>query len=414
MADSLYVANDYISDNYYLKNIAVLWGSSIIYIPRSAMTLIQSTPTVIYDLNLDEFRLQLKSLEDNDAGMPYTKTHNHNTTITVGGVTLARVIEIVEPYTITFEDDKYAVNLNGANSNVGDRVNVNQVSVRSANSAGLQDLSTLLAAAYQGQVVVDVLTGQSGTSTPIGTFSTPSNNITDSITIAESQGLRALHLNRSITINEDLSTGYSLIGGNPFFVLTADDDSNLQGCSLTNLSITGQFNGLNVITSCNIKEVTNVNGFIEKCAFNSTVVITGNTTIMECYNNVDGQGYPVFTVNSGRLDIMDFHGSLGVAGITSGHHDIGLDMGKLVIANTCTGGEIHVLGEPYSVEDNSGVGCTVIYNTEGHKTSELHEASYNRRVHNSSDDTITIYEADNVTPKKVFDTNSDLSDITPQ
>ena len=46
--------------------------------------------------------------------------------------------------------------------------------------------------------------------------------------------------------------------------------------------------------------------------------------------------------------------------------------------------------------------------------TELHEASYNRRVHDSGANTITIYESDGVTAKKVFDTNADLSDINPQ
>jgi len=45
---------------------------------------------------------------------------------------------------------------------------------------------------------------------------------------------------------------------------------------------------------------------------------------------------------------------------------------------------------------------------------KLHEASYNRRLHNPIANTITIYEDDKTTPKHVFDTNSDLSDITPQ
>ena len=61
----------------------------------------------------------------------------HNTTVTVGGVTLARVIEIINDYVVEFEDGQYAVNLIGANSNVADRTVVNQVSVRAANSAGL-------------------------------------------------------------------------------------------------------------------------------------------------------------------------------------------------------------------------------------------------------------------------------------
>lgn len=119
------------------------WGTSIISIPRADMTLIQSVPTEIRELNLDALRLDLKDLEDDAAGIVYLRTHKHNTTVTISGVILARVIEIINGYTITFEDGQYAVNLVGANSNISDVVNVNQVSVRSSNSAGLQDLTTL-------------------------------------------------------------------------------------------------------------------------------------------------------------------------------------------------------------------------------------------------------------------------------
>jgi hypothetical protein len=103
------------------------------------MTLIDAGPPEIYELDINAFRLMLKSLEDDPEGMPFLKTHVHYPPVNVGGVTLSRVIEILDPYTVTFEDGQYAVNLVGANSNVGDRVNVNQVSIRSANSAGLVD-----------------------------------------------------------------------------------------------------------------------------------------------------------------------------------------------------------------------------------------------------------------------------------
>ena len=73
--------------------------------------------------------------------MLYPFTHNHNTEVTLGGVTLARVVEIVNGYVVTFEDGQYAVNIVGGNSNVGDRVTLNQVSIRSANSTGLQIVS---------------------------------------------------------------------------------------------------------------------------------------------------------------------------------------------------------------------------------------------------------------------------------
>lgn len=117
--------------------ISIDWPNRIITVPRLDMTLVQSTPTEIRQLDLNSFRLELKELEETDAGMTYPDTHRHNTEVTVGGVTLARVIEIINGYTVTFEDGTYAVNLFGANSNVADVTNVNQVSVRSANSAGL-------------------------------------------------------------------------------------------------------------------------------------------------------------------------------------------------------------------------------------------------------------------------------------
>lgn len=117
--------------------ISINWGTKVIYVPKDFMTLIQEIPTEIRELNLNTFRLALKDLEDSEEGMCFPDTHRHNTEISIAGMTLARVIEIINGYTVTFEDGQYAVNLPGANSNVGDVVNVNQVSVRTFNSAGL-------------------------------------------------------------------------------------------------------------------------------------------------------------------------------------------------------------------------------------------------------------------------------------
>ncbi len=122
--------------------ITVDWDDRIISVPKTDMTLIQSTPKEIYELDINEFRLALKSLEDSEEGMIFPDTHRHNTEVTVAGVVLSRVVEIINDYTITFEDGQYAVNLVGANSNIADVSNVNQVSIRSANSAGLQTVTS--------------------------------------------------------------------------------------------------------------------------------------------------------------------------------------------------------------------------------------------------------------------------------
>lgn len=114
--------------------ISIDWGGRVINVPKADLTLVSGS---VYELDVDVFRLALKDLEDGEAGMVFPRTHNHNTEVTVGGVTLARVVEILSPYTVTFEDGQYAVNLVGANSNISDVTNVNQVSIRPQNSAGM-------------------------------------------------------------------------------------------------------------------------------------------------------------------------------------------------------------------------------------------------------------------------------------
>jgi len=115
-------------------SISIEWGAKIINIPQDYLASLGGS---IYGLNLDTFRLDLKSLEDSEAGMPFPDTHRHNTAVTISGMTLARVIEIINGYTVTFEDGQYIVSATGANSNIADVMNLNQVSLRTANSAGL-------------------------------------------------------------------------------------------------------------------------------------------------------------------------------------------------------------------------------------------------------------------------------------
>ena len=123
--------------------ISVNWGTKVISVPRADMAIVQSVPIEIRELDINSFRLELKNLEDDpNQGITYPDTHRHAEPVTVGGTALARVVSIINDYTVTFEDGQYAVNLVGANSNIADVTNVNQVSVRSSNSAGLIEVST--------------------------------------------------------------------------------------------------------------------------------------------------------------------------------------------------------------------------------------------------------------------------------
>jgi hypothetical protein len=134
--------------------ISIDWATKVIFVPKNYLT---NTGGGVYELDVNQFRLDLKDLEDSEVGMSYPTTHNHNTAVTLGGVTYARIVEMINGYTVTFENGSYAVRLVNANTNIEDVTNVNNVSVRSSNSAGLIEVNT----AGTGVDFSDLMDGQS-------------------------------------------------------------------------------------------------------------------------------------------------------------------------------------------------------------------------------------------------------------
>lgn len=117
--------------------ISITWGTKVINVPQADLTLISGN---LYELDVNAFRLALKDLEDSDEGMAFPTTHSHNTEVSLSGVTYARTLQIINGYTITFEDtgSPYTVRCVGANHNLADVTNyVSEVSLVIGNAAGL-------------------------------------------------------------------------------------------------------------------------------------------------------------------------------------------------------------------------------------------------------------------------------------
>ncbi len=113
--------------------------TSVITIDRLSMPEVPNTASEVRTFDVVEFHYLLRDNEDDWEGIHFSTTHNWKDPITIGGVTLAAVFELLDPYTVTFEDGQYTVYVQGANSNLGDKINKNQVSVYIQNSAGLVD-----------------------------------------------------------------------------------------------------------------------------------------------------------------------------------------------------------------------------------------------------------------------------------
>lgn len=116
--------------------ISINWGTKVITIPQADLTFVSGT---LYELDVNQFRLDLKALEDDEEGIWAPDTHIHNPDVTIAGTTFPDQVIIINGYTVTFEDGQYAVRLINVNNNLFDEgiINRNQVSIIPTNSAGL-------------------------------------------------------------------------------------------------------------------------------------------------------------------------------------------------------------------------------------------------------------------------------------
>lgn len=118
--------------------ITIDYATKIIFVPQADLTLISGT---LYELDVDIFRKALNDIADSEEGMWADTNHIHNTEVTVAGTTFARTVEIINGYSVEFENGTYSVRLTGANNNLFDVENgilvQNSVQIIAANSAGL-------------------------------------------------------------------------------------------------------------------------------------------------------------------------------------------------------------------------------------------------------------------------------------
>lgn len=349
--------------------ITINWKDKIINVPRADMLLIQSVPVEIRQLNINDFRLILKDLEDDAEGMTFLDTHRHNTTVMVGGALLARVVEIINGYTVTFEDGQYAVNLVGSNSNIGDVTNVNQVSIRSANSAGLQDLTSLQAASFSGGgVAYQASTPYAGTTFPLGTRGYPVNNIPDALSIANFRGLKQIFIAEPTVLMSDINVSnmYKFVGDSIYTPMYVSSGVLTGESEFINLAISGYFDDGIFLRECIVGDVHLNDGACYECAITGTIYAGGITqcTILECYSGLPDVVPPVTIDLSAAppgfaLIVRNWRGDLNIKNCNNIIvADIGIVAGKLEFESTVTAGMFSVYNG--AIMTNNSTGSTVI------------------------------------------------------
>jgi hypothetical protein len=343
------------------------WGTKVITVQQADLIQVQTLPIEIYQLNLATFHNELRDLEDDALGMPHDVTHDYRSPTTLSGVTYAQLINIINGYTVTFlPDSPWVAQIVGGNSNVGDVVNPNNVSVQTANSAGLQDAESLQAASFGGHVTIDVVGGIPGTVFPIGTEQTPVNNMIDAHAIAEARGIHQFLVRESLTL-----TGVSLADGYTFYAdklgttLTVDPSCDLTNASFKNISVTGVLtSGGNRFESCEVYDLTSHGEFVN-CGFMGTLTLNGMldelTQMVSCHSDVAGGGPGQFAnIDMGGvgndLIIRGYVGGLGIVNMNTATSDVSLDFhsGRLTLDSTVVDGTITVRGLCDVVDNSTG------------------------------------------------------------
>ena len=346
--------------------ISINWGTQVIFVPRDDLTLIQSSPTEIRELNLNSFRLALKDLEDSEEGMAFPDTHRHNTEVLLGGLTYARVIEILNGYTITFEDGQYAVNLVGANSNVADNVNVNQVSVRTSNSAGLTSSPAVEYASFNDGVTIDVNATTVGTVYPAGTPLAPVNNITDAVTIATLRGFKKLYFLSNFTFYPGLFImGFDLIGQGPQkTIFTFQEGAITAYCEIYEGYVTGSILGVSGFYDCYLDNFSGSNLIpasndliVQRCLIGGTLTLpmsyTGTARVLDSWTASSVKGILDLSGASCDIVIRAYSGGIEVRNCTQPNNLIfDFISGALSLDSSVTAGNFTVRGN-VKVENNS-------------------------------------------------------------
>ncbi len=400
--------------------ISIDWPSKIISVFKVDMTLIQTVPTTIYELDINTFRLVLKDLEDDEEGIVYDTTHVHVAPITVGGVQLARVIQIINNYTITFEDDQYAVNLIGANSNIADRVNVNQVSVRSANSAGLVQTSEIEYASFNGGVTINVIDGFAGQAYPIGTAEKPVNNLDDAIFIANLRGFDHLFIRGDLTfVSGDVIDNFVIVGQSVTKTdLVINDLAIVTNCEFRNSTISGTLDGGSSINKCNIGTLSYVDGNVVSCVLElGTITLNGTeASFIDCVSGVPGILTPIIDFNGTGTAILIRHYSGGIKFInhTSGNDSVSIDLdsGHIILDSTITSGDFTVRGVGKLTNNSTGTATVHEEMLDSHNLNRSSFSDGSVYFNSSSSESGTVFPLG--TPARPINNLSDALSIADE
>lgn len=236
--------------------------------------------------------------------------------------------------------------------------------VRTASSSATQtDLEAIQYSSYQNAVWLDVVKGLSGTAFPAGTREYPSNNVNDSVSIAQNKGFDTIQFMHDLELGagHDVS-GMHLIGnGKSKSLLTILPEALTADCHVKECTVTGTMDGNSEFSFCSVMDIHYVNGTMYKCLLEPGTIILDNNSIMhalECDSGIPGESTPIINMGgSGQgLGMRGYDGGIKLINKT-GPEAVSIDLssGQVKIDTaTVINGTIVVRGVGKVIEATTG------------------------------------------------------------
>jgi len=326
----------------------------LITVPKADLTLLSGTK---YQLTVDDYWRLLTDYSDNSSVMAkpvlYSRIAATSSTPSITQIDL-------DYYRIQFEDGLYSVNIVSGNTNIREAEVKNQVSVNTNNTTGFIDPTFLQFSTFEGAVHVNQASLYTGTLYPIGTPSTPVNNMSDALTIAQVKGLEKIHIGGALfTISaSDVLNGLILEGDSAVrttVILTSA--ASITNCIFRSLTLTGSLDGGSSASNCIIGDLSYLDGSLLDCLLAGTITLGGaQANLLRCASAIAGSSTPTIDMAGAgaNLAVRDYNGGIKLYNHTAGSDAVSIDMasGQVIVDSTVSSGTIIIRGIA-DVTDNS-------------------------------------------------------------
>ena len=248
---------------------------------------------------------------------------------------------------------------------------------------------------YQGYVYIDSVNGYSGSTYPIGTAISASNNTEDAKIIADSFGIKRFLITSNLKIEQPID-GYRWEGITTNTTITATTGSSINNSFFQNLTLTGNISNDNIhATDCVLHDLSGFTGLITQCGLSGSIgILPGLTTFDRCRSEEPGLGSPVFNFNNQTDIYLNVRAYSGGAKYISGSSativsTIEFIAGRFTVDNSFTDAYVSVRG--IGIINNLGSTATIEsaslqnkeYNTElkVNEIWQLHGLDINNPLH---------------------------------